>query len=70
MSLRHQCVPLLWKLTQYQKNSARTKISPELQSLIKCDQFAYKEGASAANALIMCNRKWLNWLDNNADHFR
>ena len=48
----------------------KKEISPELQSLINCDQFAYKEGISATDALIMCHHTWLTWLDNNADHVR
>ena len=48
----------------------KKEISPELQSLINCDQFAYKKGTSATDALIMCHHKGLNWLDNNTDHVR
>ena len=98
MSLKHKCVPLLWKLANinpipketpitectqlrpisltniimrlFEKIVLKKEISPELQSLINCDQFAYKEGTSATDALIMCHHKWLNWLDNNADHVR
>ena len=54
----------------FEKILLKKEISPELQSPIKCDQFAYKEGTSATDALIMCHHKWLNWLDNNADHVR
>ena len=46
------------------------EISPELKQVIKPDQFAYKKGTSASDALIMCHHKWLNWLDCNADHVR
>jgi hypothetical protein len=49
----------------------KKEISSELKQLIKCDQFAYKEGTSATDALIMCHHnKWLNWLDGNVDHVR
>ena len=54
----------------FEKVVLEKEISPELQSLIKRDQFAYKEGTSATDALIMCHHTWLNWLDNNADHVR
>ena len=98
MSLKHKCVPLLWKLANinpipketpitertqlrsisltniimrlFEKIVLKKENSPELQSLINCDQFAYKEGTSATDALIMCHHKWLKWLDNNADHAR
>ena len=53
----------------FEKIVLKKEISPELQSPIKSDQFAYKEGTSATDAL-MCHQKWLNWLDNNADHVR
>ena len=54
----------------FEKVLLKKEIFPEQQSLIKCDQFAYKEGTSATDALIMWHHKWLNWLDNNADHGR
>ena len=54
----------------FEKIVLKKEISPELQLLINCDQFAYKEGTSATDALIMCHQKWLSWLDNNADHVR
>ena len=54
----------------FEKVVLEKEISPELQSLIKRYQFAYKEGTSATDALIMCHDKWLNWLDNNANHVR
>ena len=54
----------------FEKIVLKKEISPELQSLINCDQFAYKEGISATDALIMCHHTWLTWLDNNADHVR
>ena len=54
----------------FEKTVLKKGISPELQSLINCDQFAYKEGTSATDALIMCHHKWLNWLEDNADHVR
>ena len=74
MSLKDNCVPLLWKLANinpipketpitectqlrpialtniiirlFEKIVLKKEISPELQSLINCDQFAYKEGTS------------------------
>ena len=54
----------------FEKLVLKKEISPELQSLIKRDQFACKEGTSATDLLIMCHQKWLNWLDNNADRVR
>ena len=54
----------------FEKVVLEKEISPELQSLIKRYQFAYKKGTSATDALIMCHHKWLNWLDNNANHVR
>ena len=53
----------------FEKIVLKKEISAELQSLINCNQFTYKKGTSATDVLIMCH-KWLNWLDNNADHVR
>ena len=54
----------------FEKIVLTKEISPELKQVIKPDQFAYKKGTSATDALIMCHHKWLNWLDGNADHVR
>ena len=54
----------------FEKIVLTKEISPELKQVIKLDQFAYKKGTSATDALIMCHHKWLNWLDGNADHVR
>ena len=52
----------------FEKFVLKKEIPPEFHSLKNCDQLACKEGTSATDTLIMCHHKWLNWLDNNADH--
>ena len=50
--------------------SNKQEIASAFKSVLGQDQFAYKEGTSTADALIICLHHWLKWLDEGADYVR
>lgn len=47
---------------------SRDDIFTIIKAVIGRDQFAYKEGTNATDALINCLHYWPKWLDDGADY--
>lgn len=54
----------------FEKLVIRQEISQILKTVIKSDQFAYKEGSNTTMALVKCQHNWLKWLDRNSNFVR
>ncbi|CAB4035417.1 Hypothetical predicted protein, partial [Paramuricea clavata] len=48
----------------------KQEIASAFKSVVGQNKFAYKEGTSTTDALIMCLHHWLEWLDEGADYVR
>ena len=51
----------------FEKLQVRFEISEAFKSLIRPDQFAYRQSLNTTMVLLKSQHNWLKWLDNDAD---